>query len=61
MVFKSDDVITAKMDELQGIRYSEQGVLDKKGIIHIDGKTRLDLSGSANQMKALYQQMMQFM
>jgi hypothetical protein len=61
MVFKSDDVVTAKLDELQGIKYSEQGIIGKRGIIHIEGKTRMDLSGSAAEVKALYQQMMQFM
>ena len=61
MISKSDDVVTAKLDELQGIKYSEQGLIGKKGIIHIEGKTRMDLWGSALEMKTLYQQMMAFM
>lgn len=61
MIAKSDDVVTAKLDELQGIKYSEQGLIGKKGTIHIDGKTRMDLWGSAAEIKTLYQQMMQFM
>ena len=61
VLFKNDDVITQKLDELQGIKYSEQGIIDRKGTISIEGKTRMDLKGSANEMKALYQQMMQFL
>lgn len=61
MLIKNDDVVTSKLDELQGVKYTEQGIIGKKGIIHLDGKTRMDLWGSAAEIKALYQQMMQFM
>lgn len=61
MIVKNDDVVTQKLDELQDIKYSEQGLIGKKGIIHIEGKTRMDLFGPALEIKALYQQMMQFM
>jgi hypothetical protein len=61
MMFKSDDVVTSKLDELQGVKYSEEGIITKRGVIRIEGKTRIDLFGTAAEMKALYQQMMQFM
>jgi hypothetical protein len=61
VLFKNDDVVTQKLDELQGIKYSEEGIIDRKGTIHIEGKTRMELEGSAKEMKALYQQMMQFL
>jgi hypothetical protein len=61
MVFKNDDVVIQKLDELQDIKYSEEGIIAKKGIIRVEGRTKLDLSGSANEIKALYQQMMQFL
>jgi hypothetical protein len=61
VLFKNDDVITQRLDELQGIKYSEEGIIDKKGSISIEGKTRMKLEGSAKEMKALYQQMMQFL
>lgn len=61
MLFKNDDVITQRLDELQGIKYSEKGIIDKRGTISIEGKTRTNLEGSAKEMKALYQQMMQFL
>lgn len=61
MISKSDDVVTQKFDELQGIKYQESGMIGKKGIIRIQAKTNMDLYGSAAEVKALYQQMMQFM
>lgn len=61
MIFKSDDVVTQKLDELQGIKYQEQGIINKRGIMKIQSaKTEMDLWGSASEVKALYQQMMQF-
>ena len=61
LLFKNDEVITQRLEELQGIKYTEEGVISKKGIIRVEGKTRMDLEGSAKEMKALYQQMMQFL
>lgn len=61
MLLKTDDVVTQKLDELHGIKYSEQGVLEKRGTIRIEGRTALDLRGRATEIKALYQQMMMFM
>ena len=61
-LFKSDDVVSQKLDELQGVKYTEQGVISKKGIIRIESlRTEMDLSGPAGEIKTLYQQMMQFM
>jgi hypothetical protein len=62
MLFKNDDVVTQKLDDLQGVKYSEQGIIGKKGIIRVQGfKTEMDLTGPAEEIKTLYQQMMQFM
>lgn len=61
ILVKNDEVISQRLEELQGIKFSEQGIIDRKGIIRIEGKTRMDLEGSAKEMKALYLQMMQFL
>ncbi|MGD0396467.1 MAG: hypothetical protein ABSB26_06115 [Nitrososphaerales archaeon] len=61
VLFKNDDVITQKLDELQGIKYREEGIIDRRGTIRIEGKTQMELKGSAKEMKVLYQQMMQFL
>lgn len=62
LVSKSDDVVTQKFADLQGIKYSEKGLVGKTGTIHIQGlKTDMQLTGSAAEVKALYQSMMQFL
>ncbi len=62
IVFKRDDVVTQKLDELQEIKYQERGIVSKRGLIKIQSlKTEMDLWGPAGEVKTLYQQMMQFM
>ena len=62
MVSKSDDIVTQKLDDLQGVTYSESGLIAKKGTIHVQGmRTTMNLFGPAVEIKTLYQQMMQFM
>ena len=58
---QNDEVVTQKTDDLHGIRYSEQGIIEKRGIIHIEGKTKMDLWGPATEIKTIYKQMMAFM
>lgn len=61
-LFKTDDVVTQKFNDLQGVRYTEQGLISKKGVIHVQGmRSEMSLSGPAVEIKTLYQQMMQFM
>ena len=61
-LFKNDDVIVQRLDDLQGVRYSEQGVIARRGVIRVQGfKSEMDLSGPAEEIKTLYQQMMRFM
>jgi len=60
--FKNDDIVTHKLEDLQGVKYSERGIIDRRGEIKVQSlKTEMDLSGPAEEMKALYQQMMQFL
>jgi len=61
MFFQNDEIVTQKLDDLHGVRYSEEGLIDKRGTIHLEGRTKMDLSGPAPAIKALYQQMMAFM
>ena len=61
LIFKSDDVVSWKLDEIQGLKYKEQGIIGKKGIIEIHGKTKVQFYGPAREMKALYQQLMEFL
>ena len=60
LLFQNDEVVTQKLDDLLGVKYTEEGLIDRRGIIHIEGRTRMDLRGPASAIKALYQQMMAF-
>jgi hypothetical protein len=61
-LFKTDDIVSQKLNDLQAVKYSEHGIIDKKGTIRVQSmKTEMDLSGPAGDIKTLYQQMMQFM
>ncbi len=62
MLFKNDDVVSEKLTDLQGVKYTEQGIINRRGTIRVQShRTEMDLSGPASEIKALYQQMMQFM
>ena len=61
LVFKSDDVITQKLDEIQTIKYKEKGIIGKKGIVEVHGKTIMRLEGPASEMKPLYQRLLGFL
>ncbi|WP_297517975.1 PH domain-containing protein [Thermococcus sp.] len=60
-IFKSDDVVTFKLSDVEGIKYKEEGLIGKRGIIEIQGKTKAKLMGSTSEMKTLYQQLLQFL
>lgn len=61
MISKSDDIVSVKLDELHDIKYRESGLVSKKGDIHLETeKSVMDLYGPAIEIKAVYQQVMQF-
>lgn len=61
MISKSDDVVTTKLEELHDIKYRESGMVSKKGTIILQTeKTIMELYGPAAEIKAVYQQVMQF-
>jgi hypothetical protein len=60
LVFKSDDVVSIKLEELQGVKYKERGVIGKTGILEVQAKTLFQFEGNPAEMKTLYQQILQF-
>jgi hypothetical protein len=62
IMMKNDDIVTQRLDDMQGVKYQETGIIDKKGVIKLQTlRVEMDLVGPAAEIKALYQQMMQFM
>lgn len=60
-IFKNDDVVSVQLAELHGITYEERGIINKQGVLNVQGRTLIQLTGPAKDTKALYQQVMQFL
>lgn len=61
LLFKKDDVISWKIDEIREIRYYEKGLVKKTGYIRLmEEKAQTDLYGPAKEMKTIYQRLMEF-
>ena len=61
LVFKNDDIVSWKLDEIQGVKFKETGLINKKGLLEVHGKTKVRFYGNAIEMKTLYQQLMEFL
>ncbi len=61
LIVRGDDVISFRMEDLQGVKYREEGIVLKMGTIQIQGKTTIQLIGLASEAKMVYQQLMQFL
>lgn len=53
------DLVSWKLEDIQGIRFKEKGLISKKGIIEVHGKTTLTLEGPVKIMKPLYDQLLE--
>ena len=60
-LMKRDDIVTLKLEEIQSAKYKETGLVKKNGVIEVQGKTLVQITGGASQLKTLYQQLMQFL
>ena len=60
VLLQNDDVVSFKINELQGVRYREQGLLPRIGIVEVQGKTLIQLDGGTSETKTLYQQLLHF-
>ena len=59
LISKKDDFIAIKMTDIRNVRYREEGLISKKGVLLIDlPNRRIALYGSADAMKAAYQNLM---
>lgn len=60
MLFKKDDLVSQKVEEVQNIKYRENGLIKKTGVLEILAKTKFDLKGSPSAVKMIYHQILQF-
>lgn len=61
LVFKSNDLVTERIDLIQGINYEEKGVIQKKGRVVIRGETNMAFEGDISEIKELYHILLPFL
>jgi hypothetical protein len=54
-LLRSDDIVSERLDRLQGLEYSEKGLLYKTAKILIQGSSKLEIKGSPTELKPLFQ------
>jgi len=61
LFFKSDDVVTEAIRDIQGIKYKEVGMFVKTAELIISSRSKFVLTGNQASMKALYQRLLPFL
>ncbi|MDG6933849.1 MAG: PH domain-containing protein [Nitrososphaerota archaeon] len=59
-LMKSDDLVSIPLEEFHNVKYREEGLINRSGIIEFEGKTLVQMYGPPRDAKAIYQQIMQF-
>ena len=54
---KSDDLVSERLDRLNGLEYSEKGLMFRSARISIRGTTKLDIRGPISELKPLFHAM----
>ena len=61
LLFKSDDVVTEAIRNIQGIKYREKGIFFKTSYIEVISNSKIVLTGNKASMKTLYQRLLPFL
>ncbi len=60
-IVKKEDFMAAKLKNIQNVRYREEGLISKKGILTVDmEKRKMAITGASSAVKSTYQSLMQF-
>jgi hypothetical protein len=54
-ILRSDDIVSERLDRLQGLEYSEKGLLFKRGKVCVQGISKMEMRGPPSEMKPLFQ------
>ena len=60
ILLKRDEVMSWTLNQIQGIKYEEKGIMGKKGRIVVFGETKIVLEGDRKELKTIYQQLLAF-
>jgi hypothetical protein len=61
LIFKSDDVVTEAIRDVQGIKYKESGIFFKSAYLEVLSKSKVVLTGNQAAIKTLYQRLLPFL
>ena len=61
LIFKSDDVVTEAIRDVQGIKYKETGMFIKNSYLEISSASKMVLMGNQTSIKTLYQRLLPFL
>jgi hypothetical protein len=53
-LLKSDDIVSERLDRLQGIEYTEKGFFFRTARIYIQGTTKIEIRGPISEIKPLF-------
>jgi hypothetical protein len=56
-LLRSDDIVSERLERLQGLEYSEKGLLFKTAKILIQGSSKMEIKGPPSELKPLFQNM----
>jgi hypothetical protein len=55
-ILRSDDIVSERLDRLQGVEYSEKNcLLFKMAKISVQGASKMEIRGSPSELKPLFQ------
>ena len=53
-ILKTDDIVSERLDRLQGLEYSEKGLIFKFSKISIVGTTKLEIVGPTSELRLMF-------
>ncbi len=61
-IFKKDRVFSVALEEVTNLKYDEQGLINKKGILVIETKTqKIPFEGKIKDVKVIWQEMQKYL
>ena len=56
-ILKSDDIVSENLDRIEGIEYSEKGLMFRIARISIQGRAKIVIKGTISELKPLFNTM----
>ncbi len=61
LIFKKDDIIAHRLEDILTMQYNEKGIISKRGLLEIHMKDKkLPIEGHPTSMKAVWQELQKY-